>query len=177
MNRKIATSNYKQKATTKENVKHVSRSNMLKSQATNKSLDKILSIIPIYLEIRWASIVNTNRKRLVSFYPEELSPTDMLKNIQNLEELIEKKYDLGKIQKSVSYIKYPDSIFVYSTINKRYALIVSFPPDTPITPAEAICEHVKVALSQILETKYSLPFSKKCGEHNQESAIMSKLVN
>lgn len=172
MNRKIATSNYRQKVRTKEKIKQVPRSNALRSRATDKSLDEILSIIPIYLGIRWASIVDTNRKRLVSFYPEQLSPTNMLKNIENLEGLIEKKYDLKKIKKSVSYIKYHDSIFVYSTINKRYALIVNFPPDTPITPAEAICEHAKMVLSQILRSDYPHPSSKKHGDYTQESAVI-----
>ena len=172
MNRKIATSNYREKARTKEKVKPVSRANTLKSHATDKSLDKILSIIPMYFGIRWASIVDTDRKRLVSFYPEQLSPTDMLKNIENVEGLIEKKYDLQTIKKSVSYIKYQDSIFVYSTINQRYALIVNFLPDTPITPAEAMCDHVKIALSQILRTKYSHSSPTKYGDYTQESAVM-----
>jgi len=116
----------------------------------NKIL-KILSVLHVYLKIHWASIVHVKRKNLVLVYSENTPLSDVKKNIETVDIFF--KYD--NLQRCESYIKNPGNIFVYSKINNQYSLIVKFPLDTPLAPAEAMCEYVSFLISQLMKTKYT----------------------
>jgi len=119
----------------------------------NEAFERVLTVLPTYMEIRWASILDTISNRLISFYPEHAKPVK-LKNITTTENVFEDKYE--DLQAAKPYISYEDdagNIIIYETIDNQHALIVSTSPDIPRGPAEAICEHIILIIKQLLETK------------------------
>jgi hypothetical protein len=113
----------------------------------NRALKNALSILPNYIGVKWASIIDTNRKSLLSIYSEHSLNIDRIKNQTVVKDLLKQNHD-----KQFLHTKRGETV-LYSPIVDQYALLVNLSTDIPSEPVEKICEHVKLVLREIL-TKY-----------------------
>ncbi|UCH01874.1 MAG: hypothetical protein JSV20_08590 [Candidatus Bathyarchaeota archaeon] len=118
----------------------------------NKAFENALSILPAYMNIRWASIIDTRNMDPIYVYPEYTDVLDLMENIGSLGNLFKLQYgdlkevDIFKINRKDGYC------FICLTISNRHALIVKLPSSPSLHPAKKMCEHVKLILEQLLNT-------------------------
>lgn len=137
-----------------KNVEQITRSKVTRNSGMviHCFLESVLNVLPSYLDVRWASIVDTSGNNVVSIHPEHNTIVDIQENVAAIKSLLMKSGDL-KIKTCVRY-ENDHGFFLYSAIDDRYALIVNLPPDTPYIPAEMVCDHVMLVLRKLLEMNY-----------------------
>ncbi len=124
-----------------------SNSQMRKQRLSTKVWDQVLSVLPIYVRVRWAFIADLKDGEIVSSYPRSAKAPELITRCASIEDCLKRqKNQRRNIIPRMVFRKDGERTLLYAPIGRQHALVADLAPDTPLRPAKIFLSHLCLVL-------------------------------